>query len=166
MEKKMENEMETLGPLNAKAKAPASSSYVRASTSSAVPAGPMQMAWGRSQILSGTMQMEDLSRDAAYVRCAKNQTEPSDQLRDFLTWLGTYLQGQGDLVSRSTTQKIHIVTLTIPIINLLTKSVSPPDPPSKASRDASARGPQPGNWAQGAGFEGLGFRGRAFGLCY
>ena len=101
---------------------------------------------GRSQILSGTIQMEDLSRDAAYVRCAKNQAEPSDQLRDFLTWFGTYLQGQGDLVSRSTTQKIHIVTLTIPIINLLTKSISPPDPPSKASRDASARGPPPYNF--------------------
>ena len=33
-----------------------------------------------------------------------------------------YLEGQGDLVSRLITPVTHIVTLIIPIINLLTKS--------------------------------------------
>ena len=36
-----------------------------------------------------------------------------------------YLEGQGDLVSRSITPITHIVTLPIPIINLLTKSPRP-----------------------------------------
>ena len=35
---------------------------------------------------------------------------------------GGYLEGQGDLVSRLITPITHIVTLIIPIINLLTKS--------------------------------------------
>ena len=35
---------------------------------------------------------------------------------------GPYLEGQGDLVSRLITPITHIVTLVIPIINLLTKS--------------------------------------------
>ena len=39
-----------------------------------------------------------------------------------------YLDGQEDLVSRLITPTTHIVTLIIPIINLLAKS---PDPPSK-----------------------------------
>ena len=38
-----------------------------------------------------------------------------------------YLEGHGDLVSRLITFITHIVTLNLPIINLLTKS---PDPPS------------------------------------
>ena len=33
-----------------------------------------------------------------------------------------YLEGQGDLVSRVITPRTHIVTLVIPLINLLTKS--------------------------------------------
>ena len=41
-----------------------------------------------------------------------------------------YLKGQGDLVSRLITPITHIVTLLIPVINLLPKS---PDPPSKDS---------------------------------
>ena len=36
--------------------------------------------------------------------------------------LRSYLEGQGDLVSRLITPITHIVTLVIPIINLLTKS--------------------------------------------
>ena len=38
-----------------------------------------------------------------------------------------YLEGQGDLVSSLITPITHIVTLVIPLINLVTKS---PDPPS------------------------------------
>ena len=38
----------------------------------------------------------------------------------------TYLEGQGDLVSRLITPVTHIVALVLPIINPLTKS----DPPS------------------------------------
>ena len=37
-----------------------------------------------------------------------------------------YLEGQGDLVSRSMAPTTHIVTPFIPISNLLTKSPSPP----------------------------------------
>ena len=35
---------------------------------------------------------------------------------------GPYLEGQGDLLSRLITPITHIVTLVIPLINLLTKS--------------------------------------------
>ena len=38
-----------------------------------------------------------------------------------MVW-GTYLEGQGDLVSRLINPITHRVTLVIPIINLLTKS--------------------------------------------
>ena len=40
-----------------------------------------------------------------------------------------YLEGQGDLISRLITPTTHIVTLIIPVINLLTKSPSTVWPP-------------------------------------
>ena len=39
-----------------------------------------------------------------------------------ITWFIAYLEGQGDLVSRLITPITHIVTLVLPLINLVTKS--------------------------------------------
>ena len=53
--------------------------------------------------------------------------------------LGLYVEGQGDLVSGLVTPITHIVTLVIPISNLLTK---PPCSPSTLSETSKSRDPR------------------------
>ena len=51
------------------------------------------MAGGDRKFYSGQRKgktFEQVSRDVVYVRWAKSQAEPSNQLRDFLTWFERY----------------------------------------------------------------------------
>ena len=57
----------------------------------------------------------------------RRRVQAGDLDRGFDSWccgcsFYSYLEGQGDLVSRLITPITHVVTLLIPIINLLTKS--------------------------------------------
>ena len=77
------------------AKAKPGSSYGRSSASTAVaaPPGPMEMAGGDRQFYLGQHKgktFEQVSHDTAYIRWAKSQADPSNQLKDFLTWFDRY----------------------------------------------------------------------------
>ena len=79
----------------ATAKAKTGSSYGRSSASTAVaaPSGPMEMAGGDRKFYLGQHKgktFEQVSHDTAYVRWAKSQADPSNQLKDFLTWFDRY----------------------------------------------------------------------------
>ena len=79
----------------ATAKAKPGSSYGRSSASTAVaaPPGPMEMAGGDRKFYLGQRKrktFEQVSHDTAYVRWAKSQADPSNQLKDFLTWFDRY----------------------------------------------------------------------------
>ena len=66
------------------------------------------------------------------------------------------MEGQGDLVSRVLTPITHIVTLVIPLIDLLTKS---PDPPSSVAGVHDGFQGLECTWFQaGFGSQGLGLK--------
>ena len=84
---------------------------------------------------------------------------PSKVFAQDIVQLLSYLEGQGDLVSRLISPITHIVTLIIPIINLLTKS---PRPSKYLPGEASARGqitPESKSFTSGAFAHGGGVAG-------